>query len=195
MDREPTVTKRHPALGECERRGVNKPPSRPSAPEPEAGSNSSRGFVSLPWAVGVNEDTPRDGFHSETGPGENASYRTRHTEPRGSWPETPPSRERYARSGFNERKKVITRECSQMEPERKARRNARPRGRSAESGLRGRPDLTSVLAAQSCLSLCHPVEYIYSPLYIQSTGFRRPRILAWVAFPFSGESSQPRHRT
>ena len=74
MDREPTVTKRHPALGECERLGVNKPPSRPSAPEPEAGSNSSRGFVSLPWAVGVNEDTPRDGFHSETGPGENASY-------------------------------------------------------------------------------------------------------------------------
>ena len=74
MDCKPTAAKRHPALGECERRGVNKPPSRPSAPEPEAGSNSSRGFVSLPWAVGVNEDMPRDGFHSETGPGENASY-------------------------------------------------------------------------------------------------------------------------
>ena len=63
----------HPALGECERLGVNKPPSRPSAPEPEASSNSGRGFVSLPWAVAVNEDRPRDGFHSETGPGENAS--------------------------------------------------------------------------------------------------------------------------
>ena len=119
-------------------------------------------------------------IHSSTG-----SRRTRHTEPRGSWRETPPSRERYASSGFNERKKVITRQRSQMEPERKTRRSAHPRRRSAESGQRRRPDLTSVLTAQSCPTLCHPMDYIYSPLYIQSTGFPRPRILAWAAFPFS----------
>ena len=43
-----------------------------------------------------------------------------------------------------------------------------------------------VKSAQSCLTLCDP---------IQSREFSRPRILEWVAYPFSRGSSQPRDQT
>ena len=41
--------------------------------------------------------------------------------------------------------------------------------------------------AQSCLTLCDPVDYTVHGI--------QTRILEWVAFPFSRESSQPRVRT
>ena len=44
-----------------------------------------------------------------------------------------------------------------------------------------------VLVAQSCLTLCDPVD-------IQAMEFSRTRILEWVAIPFSRGSSQPRNR-
>ena len=41
---------------------------------------------------------------------------------------------------------------------------------------------------QSCLILCNPTDYtVY--------GILQARVLEWVAFPFSGGSSQPRDRT
>ena len=45
-----------------------------------------------------------------------------------------------------------------------------------------------VEVAQSCLTLCNPVDYTVH-------GILQARILEWVAFPFSGGSSQPRDRT
>ena len=42
--------------------------------------------------------------------------------------------------------------------------------------------------AQSCLTLCDPMDYIVH-------GILQARILEWVAFPFSRGSSQPRDRT
>ena len=42
--------------------------------------------------------------------------------------------------------------------------------------------------AQSCLTLCDPMDYI-------AHGILQARILEWVAFPFSRESSQPRDQT
>ena len=42
--------------------------------------------------------------------------------------------------------------------------------------------------AQECLTLCNPMDGIV-PEILQA------RILVWVAFPFSRESSQPRDRT
>ena len=39
--------------------------------------------------------------------------------------------------------------------------------------------------AQSCLTLCDPMAYIVH-------GILQARILEWVDFPFSRESSQPR---
>ena len=49
-----------------------------------------------------------------------------------------------------------------------------------------------VKVTQSCLTLCDPMDYIYSPWNSpgQNTG-----VLEWVAFPFSRASSQPRDRT
>ena len=45
-----------------------------------------------------------------------------------------------------------------------------------------------VKVAQLCLTLCNPTDYtIY--------GILQARILAWVAFPFSSGSSQPRDQT
>ena len=41
---------------------------------------------------------------------------------------------------------------------------------------------------QLCLILCHPMDYTVH-------GILQARILEWVAFPFSRESSQPRDRT
>ena len=45
-----------------------------------------------------------------------------------------------------------------------------------------------VKVAQSCLTLCDPVDY-------RVHGILQARILDWVAFPFSRESSQPRDCT
>ena len=42
-----------------------------------------------------------------------------------------------------------------------------------------------VVAAQSCLTLCDPTDYIVH-------GILQARILEWVAFPFSRGSCQPR---
>ena len=42
-----------------------------------------------------------------------------------------------------------------------------------------------VKVAQSCLTLCDPKDYT-------AHGILQARILEWVAFPFSGESFQPR---
>ena len=45
-----------------------------------------------------------------------------------------------------------------------------------------------VKGAQSCLTLCHPMEYT-------AHGILQVRIMEWVAFPFSRGSSQPRDQT
>ena len=44
-----------------------------------------------------------------------------------------------------------------------------------------------VNVAQSCPTLCDPMNYTVH-------GILQARILEWVAFPFSRESSQPRHK-
>ena len=46
----------------------------------------------------------------------------------------------------------------------------------------------NVKVAQSCLTLCKPMDYTVH-------GILQARILEWVAFPFSRGSSQPRDRT
>ena len=48
--------------------------------------------------------------------------------------------------------------------------------------------LSEVKFAQSCPTLCDPMDYTVH-------GFLQARILEWVAFPFSSRSSQPRDRT
>ena len=49
--------------------------------------------------------------------------------------------------------------------------------------------LTSeVKVAQSCLTLCDSMDYVVH-------GILQARILEWLAFPFSRESSQPRDQT
>ena len=45
-----------------------------------------------------------------------------------------------------------------------------------------------VKVAQSCLTLCNPMDYTVH-------GILQARIREWVAFPFSRGSSQPRDRT
>ena len=45
-----------------------------------------------------------------------------------------------------------------------------------------------VKVAQSCLTLCDPMEYAVH-------GILQSRILEWVVFPFSRRSSQPRDQT
>ena len=45
-----------------------------------------------------------------------------------------------------------------------------------------------VKVSQSCPTLCDPMDYTLH-------GILQARILEWVAFPFSRESSQPRDRT
>ena len=49
------------------------------------------------------------------------------------------------------------------------------------------------LVAQSCLTLCDPVDC--SPPGSSVHGILQARILEWVAMPFSRRSSQPRDRT
>ena len=51
----------------------------------------------------------------------------------------------------------------------------------------------SVKVAQSCLTLCDPMDC--SPPGSSVHGILQARILEWVAIPFSRESSQPRDRT
>ena len=48
--------------------------------------------------------------------------------------------------------------------------------------------LVKVKVAQLCLTLCNPMDY-------RILGILQARTLEWVAFPFSGESSQPRDQT
>ena len=48
--------------------------------------------------------------------------------------------------------------------------------------------LVKVKVAQSCLTLCDPMNCIVH-------GILQARILKWVAFPFSRGSSQPRDQT
>ena len=45
-----------------------------------------------------------------------------------------------------------------------------------------------VKVAQSCLMLCDPMDYTVHGIF-------QGRILEWIAFPFSRESSQPRDKT
>ena len=58
-----------------------------------------------------------------------------------------------------------------------------------DSGIEPRsPALVKVKVAQSCPTLCDPMNYtVY--------GILQARILEWVAFPFSRVSSQPRSPT
>ena len=48
--------------------------------------------------------------------------------------------------------------------------------------------MLKVKVTQSCLTLCDPMDPTVH-------GILQARILEWVAFPFSRESSQPRDRT
>ena len=52
---------------------------------------------------------------------------------------------------------------------------------------------SEVKAIQSCLTLCHPMDYRVHGIIVH--GILLARILEWVAFPFSRGSSQPRDRT
>ena len=52
----------------------------------------------------------------------------------------------------------------------------------------GLQSIVKVKVAQSCLTLCDPADFTVP-------GIVQARILKWVAFPFSRESSQPRDRT
>ena len=51
----------------------------------------------------------------------------------------------------------------------------------------------SMKVAQSCLTLCDPMDY--SPLGCSVPGILQARILEWVAIPFSRRSSQSRDKT
>ena len=55
-------------------------------------------------------------------------------------------------------------------------------------GINSEVKWSEVKVAQSCLTLCDPMDYIVH-------GILQARILEWVAFPFSRGSSQPRDRT
>ena len=50
-----------------------------------------------------------------------------------------------------------------------------------------------VLVAQSCPSLCNPMDYSSPGSSVH--GLLQTRILEWVAIPFSRGSSQPRDQT
>ena len=55
----------------------------------------------------------------------------------------------------------------------------------SDSIRQGFSTLVKVKVAQSCLTLCNPMDYIVH-------GILQAKILEWVAFPFSRGSSQPR---
>ena len=50
-----------------------------------------------------------------------------------------------------------------------------------------------VLVAQSCLTLCNPVDCSLPDSLVR--GILQARVLEWAAIPFSKGSSQPRDRT
>ena len=56
-----------------------------------------------------------------------------------------------------------------------------------------RKHMSWMLVAQSCLTLCDPMNY--SPPGSSLHGILQARILEWVAIPFSRESSRPRDQT
>ena len=64
---------------------------------------------------------------------------------------------------------------------------------SGKGSLDNRKVKVKVLLAQSCLTLCNPMEC--SPLGSSVHGILQARILEWVAMPSSRGSSQPRDRT
>ena len=64
---------------------------------------------------------------------------------------------------------------------------------SGKGSLDNRKVKVKVLLAQSCLTLCDPMEC--SPLGSSVHGILQARILEWVAMPSSRGSSQPRDRT
>ena len=74
------------------------------------------------------------------------------------------------------------------------RREERSRGPGCLDNLvlQGRPNI-KVLAAQSCLTLCDPMDY--SLLVSSVHGFLQARTLEWVSMSFSRGSSQLRDRT
>ena len=53
--------------------------------------------------------------------------------------------------------------------------------------------LLRVLVAQSCLTLCDPMDYGLPGFSVH--GILQARILEWIAFPFSRGTSQPRDGT
>ena len=55
----------------------------------------------------------------------------------------------------------------------------------SDSIRQGFSTLVKVKVAQSCLTLCNPMDYTVH-------GILQAKILEWVAFPFSRGSSQPR---
>ena len=61
-------------------------------------------------------------------------------------------------------------------------------GPQTEKVEKGYPTIVKVKVIQSCPTLCDPMDYT-------AHGILQARILEWVAFPFSRESSQPRDRT
>ena len=63
-----------------------------------------------------------------------------------------------------------------------------PHSAEMTGGPQGSPEMVKVKAAQSCLTLCDPMDYTVH-------GILQARILEWAAFPFSRGSSQPRDGT
>ena len=70
------------------------------------------------------------------------------------------------------------------------------RGVSSPKGPASLPDPefpVKVLATQSCLTLCHPMDC--NPPGSSVYGILQARMLEWVAISFSRGSSQPRDQT
>ena len=73
-------------------------------------------------------------------------------------------------------------------PEREASNKVCVKIQRKEGRLELPPQVNFVKVAQSCLTLCDPMDYtVY--------GILQARILGWIAIPFSRGSSQPRDRT
>ena len=67
-----------------------------------------------------------------------------------------------------------------------------PDGKTAKSKLQNRFESESEVA-QSCLTLCNPMDY--SPPGSSIHGILQARVLEWVVISFSRRSSRPRDRT
>ena len=73
-------------------------------------------------------------------------------------------------------------------PEREASNKVCVKIQRKEERLELPPQVNFVKVAQSCLTLCDPINHtVY--------GILQARILGWIAIPFSRGSSQPRNRT